>query len=174
MKVSGTSHSAENLEQCFMLAKRFVSGKNWGGFDENKLEKSRIEKTAVIKKKQKSDIACWAWENLILRQKLFDLKNLNAKNCKRGALWDFLNIHSVAKFRKIEARLEKFCKKKTKNENFQQSHSAEKSEWRTLWDFLTVVLLQNTKKMKGGIFSDIKKIAKKSPKAELTCTINLE
>ena len=44
----------------------------------------------------------------------------------------------------------------------------------TLWDFLTVVLLQNTKKMKGGIFSDIKKIAKKSPKAELTCTINLE
>ena len=28
MKVSGKSHSAENLEQCFMLAKRFVSSKN--------------------------------------------------------------------------------------------------------------------------------------------------
>ena len=32
----------------------------------------------------------------------------------------------------------------------------------TLWDFLTFVLLQNTKKMKGGIFGDMKKSEKKS------------
>ena len=37
--------------------------------------------------------------------------------------------------------------------------------------FLTSILLQNTKKMKGGIFGDIKKIAKKN-KAEITCTKN--
>ena len=59
--VSGKSHSTENLEQSFMLAKRFILSKNsGGGFDENKLEKSSIEKTPVFKKKQKSDIACWA------------------------------------------------------------------------------------------------------------------
>ena len=38
MKVSGKSHSAENLEQCFLLAKRFVSSKNWG-FDEKKSQR---------------------------------------------------------------------------------------------------------------------------------------
>ena len=32
-------------------------------------------------------------------------KSHNAENCKRRALWDFFNIHSVAKFQKIEARL---------------------------------------------------------------------
>ena len=43
----------------------------------------------------------------------------------------------------------------------------------TLWDFLTFVLLQNTKKMKGGIFGDMKKkLRKKSHKAEITCTKN--
>ena len=31
----------------------------------------------------------------------------------------------------------------------------------TLWDFLTFVLLQNIKKMKGGSFGDIKKLLKK-------------
>ena len=29
------SHSAENVEESFTLAKRFVSCKNEGGFDEN-------------------------------------------------------------------------------------------------------------------------------------------
>ena len=32
----------------------------------------------------------------------------------------------------------------------------------TLWGFLTFVLLQNTKKMKGGIFGDMKKKLRKS------------
>ena len=48
MKVSGKSHSAENPEKSFMLAKRFVSSKNCGDFDENKILKSRIEKTTVF------------------------------------------------------------------------------------------------------------------------------
>ena len=38
----------------------------------------------------------------------------------------------------------------------------------TLWDFSTFVLVQNTKKMKGGI----KKIAKTSHKAGITYTKN--
>ena len=39
-------------------------------------------------------------------------------------------------------------RKKNKNENFEQSHSAENSEKRgTLWDFLTFVPLPNIKKI---------------------------
>ena len=55
--ISGKSHSPENPEESFILAKRFVSRKSEGGFDENKLEKSRIEKMPVF---EKTDIACWA------------------------------------------------------------------------------------------------------------------
>ena len=58
---------------------------------------------------------------------------------------------------------QKNFRKKNKNENFEQSHSAENSEKRgTLWDFLTFFLLQNIKKLKGGLFGDIRKISKKS------------
>ena len=42
-----------------------------------------------------------------------------------------------------------------------KSHSAEKSEKGTFWDFLTFVLLQNIEKMKGGIFGDMKKNCEK-------------
>ena len=45
---SAKKYSAENLRQSFMLAKRFILSKNWGGFDENKLEKSSIEKNAGL------------------------------------------------------------------------------------------------------------------------------
>ena len=84
----------------------------------------------------------------------------NVGNCERGDPLRFLNIHSVAKFQKIEGGLfgvfnEKFSKKKTKNE---KSHSAEKSEKGTLWNFLTFVLLQDIKQRaseKGGPFVDI-------------------
>ena len=74
-------------------------------------------------------------------------KSHNAENCKKGGghFEIFLNIHSVAKFQKLKRDLKNF-QKKTKNENFQQSHSAEKSERRAIWDFLPFVLLQNTKK----------------------------
>ena len=37
-----------------------------------------------------------------------------AKTVKGGHFKIFFNIHSVAKFQKIEAGLEKFCEKKTK------------------------------------------------------------
>ena len=32
-----------------------------------------------------------------------------------------------------------------------KSHNAKKLKWRTLWDFSTSILLQNSKKLKGGI-----------------------
>ena len=57
MKVSGKSHSAENLEQCFMLAKRFVSSKNWGASMKTNQRKSQRKNSGLLKKKQKSDIA---------------------------------------------------------------------------------------------------------------------
>ena len=82
------------------------------------------------------------------------------KTVKGGTL-RFFNIHSVAKFQKIEARLEKFCKKKTKNENFQQSHSAEKSERRDPFGFFNIRSVAKYQKMKGGIFGDMKKKLRK-------------
>ena len=36
-----------------------------------------------------------------------------------------------------------------KNDNFEQSHSAEKSERGTLWDFQTSIMFQNIKKIEG-------------------------
>ena len=85
-------------------------------------------------------------------------KSHNAENCKRGALSDFFNIHSVAKFQKIEARL---LQKKTKNENFQQSLSAEKSERRDPLEFFSIRSVAKYQKMKGGIFGDMKKNCEK-------------
>ena len=74
-----------------------------GGFNENKLEKSSIEKTPdFFKKKQNSDKACWASENLILRRKLFLLKNLTMPKTVKGGPLKVFNIHAVAKFQKIE------------------------------------------------------------------------
>ena len=37
-----------------------------------------------------------------------------------------------------------------KNDNFEQSHSAEKSERETLWDFQSSIMFQNIKKTEGG------------------------
>ena len=53
---------------------------------------------------------------------------------------------------------------KTKNENFQQSHSAEKSERRDPLGFFNIRSVQNTKKRKGGIFGDMKKNCEKVTK----------
>ena len=44
-----------------------------------------------------------------------------------------------------------------KNDKFEQSHSAEKSERGTLWDIQTPIMFQNIKKLKGGPFGTIKK-----------------
>ena len=60
--------------------------------------------------------------------------------------------------------------KKTKNENFQQSHSAEKSKRRDPLGFFNNRSVAKYQKMKGGIFGDMKKKCEKSHKAEITCT----
>ena len=48
-----------------------------------------------------------------------------------------------------------------KNDNFEQPHSAEKSERGTLQDFQTSIMFQNIKKLKGDT-GTIKKFSKKS------------
>ena len=54
-------------------------------------------------------------------------------------------------------------RKKTKNENFEQCHIAEKCKKRgILYDFLTSMLLQNITKIEGGPFGLIKKFSRKS------------
>ena len=62
----------------------------------------------------------------------------------------------------------KFSKKKQKNEKFQQSHSAEKSERRDPLRFFNIPSVAKYKsKLKGGPFEDTKKIFEKnSHKAE--------
>ena len=102
MKVSGKSHSAENPEETFMLAKRFVSCKIEGGGASMRTnwKKSRIEKTPVLKKKQNTDIACWHQENNF--KTIFILKNLTMPKTVKGDPLRFFNIHSVAKYQKIE------------------------------------------------------------------------
>ena len=68
-----------------------------GGFDGNKLEKSRKRKNAGLK---------IGYSVLVLRKPNFTTKNIqfakshNAKNCQRGNPLRFLNIHSVAKYQK--------------------------------------------------------------------------
>ena len=54
-------------------------------------------------------------------------KSHSAEKCKRGTFWDFLNIHSVTKYQKIDGGpLGAIKKVSGKNEKFEQSHSAEK------------------------------------------------
>ena len=48
-----------------------------------------------------------------------------------------------------------------KNDNFEQSHSPEKSERGTLWGFQTSIMFQNIKKLKGGPFVQSKDFRKK-------------
>ena len=91
------------------------------------------------------------------------------KTVKGGPL-RFFNNHSVAKFQKMKGnplKSLKFFRKKTKNENFEQSHSAENSEKRDTLGFSTFVLLQNIKKIeRRTLWGDLKKFEKKSHKAE--------
>ena len=115
MKVSGKSHSAENPEQCFMLAKRFVSSKNRGGFDENKLDKMSPKKTALFKKKTKIGYSVLGLKKPNFKTKIIRFeKSHNAENCKRGHFEIFLTSILLQNSKIIEARLEKFCEKKQK------------------------------------------------------------
>ena len=61
---------------------------------------------------------------------------------EQNKIWKFLKIF--------------FWKKTSK-----MSHSAEKWKGGTLWDSLTYILLQNIKKLEGGLFWDLKKFSKK-------------
>ena len=54
------------------------------------------------------------------------------KNVKGGTLWDFLNIHSVAKYQKIDGGPFGAIKKFRKKEKFEQSHSDEKGEFHSV------------------------------------------
>ena len=57
-------------------------------------------------------------------------KSHSAEKCKRGTLWDFLNIHSVAKYQKLMGgTIKKFRKKisVTVPKKGGKSHSVEKS-----------------------------------------------
>ena len=49
-----------------------------------------------------------------------------------------------------------------KNDNFEQSHSAKKSERVTLWDFQTSIMFQNIKKIEGDPLVQSKNFRKKS------------
>ena len=66
-----------------MVEKRFVSIKTWGGFDKNKLKKSRI----VPKKRRFKKIGynnLVHWENQKLGQKLVILKKLMMPQIMKG------------------------------------------------------------------------------------------
>ena len=64
--------------------------------------------------------------------------------------------------KKLKRDLKNF-QKKQKNENFQQSHSAEKSERRDPLGFFNIrYVAKYQEKMKGGIFGDMKKNCEKS------------
>ena len=63
--------------------------------------------------------------------------------------------------------IKNFRKKKQKNENFEQSHSAENSEKRDPLGFLTFVQLQNIKKIeRRTLWGHLKNFEKKSQKAK--------
>ena len=68
-----------------MLAKRFVSRKIEWGFDENKVEESRREKThAGLEKKTKIGYSVLGLRKPNLRQKVLILKNLTMPNTVKG------------------------------------------------------------------------------------------
>ena len=67
------------------------------------------------------------------------------------------HLETLKKFGKF---FEKHFKKKRKMRTLKQSHSAEKVERETLWEFLNFSLLQIIKKLEGGHFGD-KNISRK-------------
>ena len=85
-------------------------------------------------------------------------KSQNAGNCKRGHFEIFLNILFFAKFQKKKRDLKNSAKKMR---IFNSLIVPKNLEEGTIWNFLTFVLLQNTKKMMGGIFGDMKKNCEK-------------
>ena len=64
------------------------------------------------------------------------------KNVKGGTLWDFLNIHSVAKYQKLMGGTIKKIRKKslTVPKKGGKSHSVEKKSTLLLWNGLHLML----------------------------------
>ena len=73
---------------------------------------------------------------------------------KGGHFKIFLTSLLLQNFKKLKRDLKNFQKKT--NENFQQSHSAEKFE-RDPLGFFNIRSVAKYQKMKGGIFGDMKK-----------------
>ena len=83
-----------------MLARRFVSSKSRGGFDDNELEKTCIllKKNKCLKEKQNSDTACWFTEKTKFNTKNNHFgKPHHSEKCKMGNPLGFLKIQFVAK-----------------------------------------------------------------------------
>ena len=77
----------------------------------------------------------------------------------------FLKIQLVAKYQKLKETKKNF--EKTKNENYEQCHGAEKYLKGILRDFLTSFLLQNLlQNLNGDPSETIKKILQKTHTAE--------
>ena len=76
-------------------------------------------------------------------------KSHNAENCKRGHFEIFLTSILLQNFKKLKRDLKNFAKKNTKNENFQQSHSAEKSERRDPLGFFNIRSVAKYQKNEG-------------------------
>ena len=73
-----------------------------GGFDENKFKKSRVEKTPVFKKtKIGYSVLGLRKPNFRTKTIPFD-KKISIPKTVKGGPFRFFNIHSVAKFQKIE------------------------------------------------------------------------
>ena len=79
------------------------------------------------------------------------------KVCLSCSIWLENHCFPTGNKIKFENFFEKFFLKKT----LKMSHSAEKWKGGTLWDSLTYILLQNIKKLEGGLFWDLKKFRKK-------------
>ena len=82
------------------------------------------------------------------------------KTAKGGHFEIFWTSILLQNFKKLKRDLKNF-QKKTKNENFQQSHSAEITDRRDPLGFFNIRSVAKYQKMKGGIFGDMKKMRKK-------------
>ena len=71
------------------------------------------------------------------------------KTVKGGHFEIFLTSILLQNFKKLKRDLKNFAKKKQKNENFQQSHSAEKSERRDPLGFFNIRSVSKYQKNEG-------------------------
>ena len=104
--------------------------KSESSFDKNKLEKSRMEKTPVLKKKRKFGYSVLGMRKHNFRTKTFILKSLTMPRTVKGGSFGISNIHSIAKHqKKLRGPLEtlKISKQSpTKLKKWGRSHSAKK------------------------------------------------